>query len=82
MFGIDNFGRSLIVFLILFLSVGIMSYKYGFTSPIAISTLVFAIIFFFDIVVDIIPEIRGIDNLLTYLSALVLVIVIFREVQT
>ena len=80
-FGIDNFGRYLIVFIILFLTVGIMSYKFGFTSPLSITTLTFAIILFFEVVVDVIPPIRGIDNLLTYISALVLLIVIIGEVQ-
>lgn len=81
-YGLDNFGKNLIIFLILFLSVGIMSYKYGATSPLAISSLIFGIIFFFDIVVGLIPSIRGIDYMLTYLSALILTLSIFNEVKT
>ena len=81
-FGIDDFGKYFIVFIIMFVSVGIMSYKFGLTSPLTISTLTFGIIFFFDVVVDMIPSIRGINNLLTYLAAVILVMVIFREIQT
>lgn len=81
-YGLDNFGRSLIVFLILFISIGIMSYKYGATSPLAISSLIFGIIFFFDVVVGLIPTIRGIEGLPTFLAALILVLSIFNEVKT
>lgn len=81
-FGLDDFGKYLIVFIIIFVSSGIVSYKYGLTSSLSISTIIFGIIFFFDVVVGLIPEIRGISHLLTYLSALILVILIFREVQT
>jgi len=81
-YGLDNFGRTLIVFLILFVSIGIMSYKYGATSPLAVSSLIFGIIFFFDVVVGLIPTIRGIEYLPTFLAFLVLVLAIFNEVRT
>lgn len=80
-FGLDTFGRYLITFLIIFMSIGIMSYKYGFTSPMSITTIAFGIIFFLDAVVGIIPEIRGIPYLLTFISALILVLTIFNEVR-
>jgi len=81
-YGLDNFGRNLIVFLVLFISVGIMSYKFGAASPLAISSLIFGIIFFFDVVVGLIPTIRGIENLPTFLSALILSLAIFNKVRT
>lgn len=81
-FGLDDFGRNLIIFLILFISVGVMSYKFGAASPLAISSLMFGIIFFFDVVVGLIPAIRGIENMLTFLSLLILVLAIFNEVRT
>jgi len=81
-FGLDDFGRSLIVFLILFISIGIMSYKYGATSPLAVSSLIFGIIFFFDVVIGLIPTIRGITYLPTFLAFLVLTLAIFNEVRT
>ena len=80
-FGLDNFGRSLIVFLVLFISVGIMSYKFGLTSPMSVTSMIFAIIFFFDVVVGLIPTIRGIPNLLTYIAGILLIAAIIREVQ-
>lgn len=81
-YGLDNFGKNLLIFLILFISVGIMSYKYGVASPLAVSSMMFGIIFFFDIVVGLIPAIRGVEHLLTYLSALILTLSIFNEVRT
>ena len=81
LFGLDDFGRYLIAFIIIFLSVGIVSFKYGLTSPLSITTLIFTITFFFDVVVGLIPTIRGIPNVLTYISGLILVLSIFREAQ-
>jgi len=82
-FGIDEFGKYLLIFFILFISVGVMSFKYGLTSPIAISSMVFAIIFFFDVVLDLLPEpINAIPNTLTFMSLIILIVLIFKEVQT
>ena len=78
-FGIDDFGISIVVYIVLFFSIGIMSYKYGINSPILLSTMVFAIIFFFDVTVDLIPTISGVPNLPTYLSGLVLIALIIKE---
>ena len=71
LFGLDDFGRYLIYFIIMFVAVGIISFKYGLTSPLAVTTSIFLITFFLDVVVDVIPEIRGINNLLTYIAGLV-----------
>ena len=81
LFGLDDFGRYLIAFMVIFLAVGIVSFKYGLTSPLSVTTLIFTITFFFDVVVGLIPEIRGIPNVLTYISGLILVLAIFREAQ-
>ena len=80
-FGLDDFGRYLIVFLILFLSIGVLSYKYGASAPIMVAALTFGIIFFFDVTIGLIPDIRGISHLLTFISGLILILLIFREIQ-
>jgi hypothetical protein len=80
-FGLDAFGRILIVFLIIFISSGILSYKYGMTNPLAVSSLTFSIVFFFDVVVNLIPDIRGISNLPTFISGVVLILTIINEVK-
>jgi hypothetical protein len=84
LFGLDDFGRNLIIFIILFFSVGIMSYKFGLVSPIAISAVIFSVIFFFDIVVGLlnIEFMNGtIQHPLTFISLLILVILVIKEAQ-
>lgn len=88
LFGIDDFGRYFIAFLVIFISVGIMSYKYGLTSPLTITTATFLIVFFLDVVVGFIPPLLTIgdgyevENLLTFLSGIILIIFIFKEVNS
>ncbi len=83
-FGIDNFGRYLIIFIIIFFSVGIIGYKFGFNSPTFLSVLTFMVIFFFDSVVNVIPTLSlpngiAVPHLLTFISGLVMVIIVIRE---
>ena len=80
-YGLDDFGVSLLIFLILFLSVGIVSYKFGFTSPIAVTSMIFGIVYFFDIAVDVLPDIRGIPNVLTFIAATLLATAVISEVR-
>jgi len=79
MFGLDAFGRILIVFIVLFLTVGIMSYKYGITSPMAITAMIFIIVYFFDYVAELIPTINGISHLPTFIVGLILALQLVRE---
>jgi len=87
LFGIDDFGRYLIAFIIIFLSIGIMSYKYGLTSPMVITTSIFLIVYFLDVVVGLIPPLltigggREVEHILTFVSGLILALFIFREVS-
>ena len=48
-FGLDDFGLNLIIFLVIFLSAGVMSYSFGITSPAAISGIIWAETAFFDV---------------------------------
>jgi len=83
MFGLDDFGRHLIVYLILFISIGAMSYKYGLTSPIAVVTMVFGIIYMFDVVIGLLPTpIEVIPNFFTFVAGLIMTVVIIRRVIT
>lgn len=81
-FGIDNFGKTFIVFIIIFVSIGIMSYKYGINSPLVVVTIMFGIVFFFDVTVNLIPTIRGIPNLPTYIMGLLVVVMVMKEGMT
>lgn len=86
-FGLDEFGRYFIIFFGLFLTIGVMSYKYGLTSPMTVFTMIFLTIFFFDVVVDLIPDISlaggvVVPNILTFITGLILILIIFREVNS
>jgi hypothetical protein len=48
MFGATNWGIGLIVFFIIFVAVGIVSWKFGFTSPASIIAILAGLVIFFD----------------------------------
>ena len=84
LFGIDNFGRYLLIFLALFFSIGILGYKYGLNNPLFVTGMIFFVIFFLDIAVGIIPPIivmngNEVKHLLTFVSGLIFVISILWE---
>lgn len=85
LFGIDEFGRKLFIFLILFVSIGTLSYKYGVNSLLFLSAVIFGVVFFFDVAVGIIPTYvtnsgREIQHLYTFISGLIFALVGIREV--
>lgn len=81
-FGLDNDSLNLIIFAVIFLSVGIMSYKFGLTSPAAISGIVFALVFFFDVGLGMISIGKGVAHFTTIFIGLIMLFFIFREVTT
>ncbi len=68
----------------MFLSVGIMSYKFGITSPGAISIFIFGLVFFFDIGLptaggySFIPNIGGF-HFVTIFMGLICITLVIRE---
>jgi len=80
LFGLDDFGKYLIVYIILFFTVGIMSYKYGLVSPLAITAMIFGVIYTFDVVLNLLPPTAGIPNFYTFAAGIVLGMIIIREV--
>lgn len=82
-FGLDNFGLSLIIFITMFVLIGIMSLRFGFTSPGAISIMIFAVVLFFDIGVGILPGIAGerVSHFITLFTGILALGLGFREWQ-
>lgn len=74
-----NFGLSLILFFVIFLFAGVMSYKFGLNSPAAIGTFFFATVFFFDITLDLIPKASNGVPIATIIVGLILVGLLVRE---
>ena len=82
LFGITNRGLSFIVFFIIFIGAGVLSYRFGLTSPVAICGFIFAMIWFFDVSLGWIPTpINAIPHIATWLIAFVFIGFILREVS-
>lgn len=84
MFGIDDFALTIIIFLFIFIFVGIMSYKFGgLQSPIPLSILIFGLIWFFDVTLDLFPDVHlgttTVPYLPTILAALFVIGAVLRE---
>lgn len=82
-FGINAWSMNLIVFLIIFVTTGIMSYKFGLTSSTAISIMLFALIFIFDVALGLIYTppalVNAVPHVTTVLMAIVMITIIIRE---
>jgi len=77
MFGIDDFGIAILIFLFIFVTTGLMSYKFGINSAAAIYTFIFGIVLLLDVGVSLIPDINGYP-LATILTGLVLLGLLIR----
>jgi hypothetical protein len=84
LFGFDDFGKTLISFIIMILTVGGMSRRYGIASEGAIMGMLFGIVFFLDVGLGLIPrvqfgDIMSINNFYTYITFIILLQIILRE---
>lgn len=61
-FGIDNFALMIIIYIIIFIFTGIMSYKYGFNNTTLLLFIVFSLVYFFDNILNLIPSPPGISS--------------------
>jgi hypothetical protein len=83
-FGLDDFGLRLIVFVTILLFAGILSFRFGLTSPIAIAGLVFAAVVFFDVGVGLISfssESKIIEHFPSIFAGLILIAIGIAEVR-
>ena len=79
-FGLDDVGLGIITFFAIFLVTGVMSYKFGVSSPAAIIGLMFSLVMFFDIGLGLIPNpIGAVPHAPTFFMFILLVGSIFRE---
>lgn len=82
MFGLDNFGLAIILFLVIFGFTGIMSWKFGLQSPAAITTLLFTMVLFFDVglgMLDNLNPVGAVSNFPTIFVGIILIGVLIRE---
>lgn len=76
----DSFSFGIIIFIVIFVFAGIMSYKYGINSPEVIILFVFGLVSFLEVGINIIPTINGFP-VGTVLFALLIVGLLIREAQ-
>lgn len=84
MFGLDNFGKSLIAVLILVLVTGVLGYRYGIASESAIMGIIFGVVLILD-TIGIIPtritvgNLTSVEHFIPFVAGLILVSIIIRE---
>lgn len=82
LFGLDSFGLGIIGFLIIFMTSGVLSFKYGINSPAAISGVVFAMTYFLDVGLDLFNGL-GLSNTVPYFPTvfvgIIFIAMIIRE---
>lgn len=59
-FGLNDFGVAIIIFIIIFGSVGIASWKWSITSPAIITTILFVEVLLFDVVLGLLPNVANV----------------------
>lgn len=77
-FGLNTNSMVILIYLIIFISVGIMSLKFGIRSPATIVMVLFGLSFLFEVHLELIPSVGGVP-LLTTILGIVVVIALIRE---
>lgn len=75
----QTFSLSIIIFLVIFVATGIMSYKFGVSSPTAVMMILFGLVFFFDIQLELLPRPASNIPITTIFIGVILSGVLFRE---
>jgi hypothetical protein len=80
-FGLTSFGLGMIIFLIIFIATGVLSFRFGLNSPIAIASIVFALVLFFDVGLGLFPNpVNAVSNFPSIIIGIITIAIIFREV--
>jgi len=78
-FGLNDFSRTLIIFVIIFITIGLISYTSGMYSPAAISVELFVMVLFFDVVLGLLPSGNAVTHFPTIVTGLIMGILLIRE---
>lgn len=85
MFGLNDFSITLIIFIIIFVITGFMSYNYGIYSPAAISGIVAGLVGFFDIglgMLDNVNPIHAIAHFPTVFVGIIFIALLIKEASS
>jgi len=78
-FGLNQASLNFIIFLIIFITVGMVSYKFSISSPATISGITFAMVFLFDFGLGMIDIGIGVEHFATIFIGLITVALIISE---
>lgn len=84
-FGFDAFGKSLLAVVILVLTTGLLSARYGIGSESAIMGMIFGIVFFLDVGIGFIPstitvgDFTSVEHFITFIAFIILFSIVIRE---
>lgn len=83
MFGLStgSFAFGILIFLIIMVSVGIMSYKFGLTSPATISGSIFAIVFLLDVGLGLMDTLNPVGAISHFPTIFVLIVTIALAIR-
>ena len=80
LFGLTTFGLGIIIFMIIILVTGTVSFKFGITDPSAITIIIFSLVFFFDVILNImINPVNAVNNFPTIFVGVILLGMLIRE---
>ena len=80
MFGLTSFGLGIIIFLIITLITGVLSVKFGITSPPGIAIIVFTLVAFFDVALGIMPNpVNAVPNFPTIFMGIIFLGTFIKE---
>jgi len=79
LFGLNQQSLNLIIFAMIFLVTGLVSYKFSISNPAIIWGIIFAMIFLFDVGLGLINVGIGVKHFPTILALIVLVALIIKE---
>lgn len=81
-FGLTDFGLAILAFLFILIFTGVMSYKFGLTSPAAIMALVFSLVLALDVGFGLVPNpIGAVPNFPTIFVLIIFAATLLREVS-
>jgi len=82
LFGLDDFGLGIILFLTIFIFTGVMSARFGLASPVGITSLMLTLVLFFDVglgLMDNLNPVGAIPNFPSVIMAMVLAGVLMKD---
>jgi hypothetical protein len=77
MFGLNQWSIALIIFIVMIISIGSLSYYSGLNSPGAIAIMLFAETLFFDAVLNILIPSKQFAA--TVVAAVIMITILFKE---